>query len=234
MSVSTVRERRRAETIREIQEAALGRLTEDGTGGLSLRGVARDVGMTVQALYHYFGSRDELLTALVTDAHDHLADAVLAAAERSRGRPRDERLHAVTGAYRGWAREHRAEFLLLYGTPVPGYRAPAGGPTVSAAKRLAEGFLETVFDGFTPEDLKAVAIVPGAEALADAGAPEVWSLPAGALALFLDFRARMHGVVMLEILDHLPPVAAHGDALFHGVVARMANELADLTIPRGD
>ena len=80
MSVSSVRDRRRAETVAEIKEAALQQLAEAGPGGFSLRGVARAVGMTVQSLYHYFANRDALLTVLVVDAHHAAADAVQAAA----------------------------------------------------------------------------------------------------------------------------------------------------------
>ena len=84
---STVRERRRAETVREIKQAAVEQLAEVGVGALSLRGVARAVGMTVQSLYHYFDSRDALLTALIGDAHHALADAAQAAADATRGAP---------------------------------------------------------------------------------------------------------------------------------------------------
>ncbi len=156
MSVEgSVRERRRAETIQEIKDAALDQLAEAGPGGLSLRGVARAVGMTVQSLYHYFDSRDALLVALVSDAHHALADAAQAAAEATRGRPPAERQLATTGAYRRWALANRPAFLLLYGTPVPGFEPPPGaiGP---AARRLADPFLDVVFDGFTPAQLEAV------------------------------------------------------------------------------
>ena len=88
MSVEgSVRDRRRAETVAEIKAAALDQLATAGTGGLSLRAVARAVGMTVQSLYHYFDSRDALLSALVTDSHHALADAAEAAAEATRGQP---------------------------------------------------------------------------------------------------------------------------------------------------
>lgn len=225
MTAGTVRERRRADTMREIKESALAQLAAAGTGGLSLRGVAREVGMTVQSIYHYFASRDELLTALVTDAHGALADAVQTAAEASRGRPRAERLSAVTGAYRQWALEHRSRFLLLYGTPVPGYQAPPDGETTVAAQRLATGFLDAVFDGWTRAQLESIplpGVDPGALGPDDL---QAWSLPAGAVTLFLDLRARMHGAVILEVLDQLHPFGDHADTLFAAMTARMADEL---------
>ena len=159
MSVEeSVRDRRRAETIGEIKEAALHQLAEGGTGALSLRAVARSVGMTVQSLYHYFDSRDALLTALVTDAHHRLADAVQAAADATRGRPPLHRRLAATAAYREWALANRSAFLLLYGTPVPGYAPPPDSDIGPAAFRLAAPFMDVVYDGWTPEQLAALPL----------------------------------------------------------------------------
>lgn len=218
---TTVRERRRAETVAEIRAAALAQLADVGPGGLSLRGVARAVGMTVQSLYHYFDGRDALLTALVEDAHHELADAVLAAVDGSRGGPPYARRVAATAAFRTWALGHPARFLLLYGTPVPGF-APGPG-TGQAAKRLAAPFVEAVFDGWTAAELAAIPLQPGAEAVADVE-QDVIALPPGALAYFLEQRARMHGLVMLELLGHLHPLQEHAEALFTGAVRRAYEE----------
>lgn len=218
---STVRERRRAETVREIKQAAVAQLAEVGVGALSLRGVARAVGMTVQSLYHYFDSRDALLTALIGDAHHALADAAQAAADATRGRPPAARRAATTGAFRDWALAHRAEFLLLYGSPVPDFAPLPEGRTGEAALRLAAPFVDVVFDGWTPEELAAVPLPPGAEEIAGVHMPEI-PLPPGALALFLELRARMHGLVVLELLGHLHPLQEHADALFAGAMHRMS------------
>ncbi|GAA5141010.1 TetR/AcrR family transcriptional regulator [Pseudonocardia adelaidensis] len=223
----SVRERRRAETVQEIKAAALVQLAEGGPGGLSLRAVARAVGMTVQSLYHYFDSRDELLTALVIDGHRALAAAVAEAADASRGRPQAERLFAASNAYRRWALANRPAFLLLYGTPVPGYEPPSREEVTGAAASLAEPFLDVVFDGWSAEQLAGVPLQPGAERLAGADATRV-PLPPGALALFYELRAQMHGLVMLELVGHLAPVNDHGEDLFRGMISRAAAELAAL------
>jgi AcrR family transcriptional regulator len=223
----SVRERRRAETVQEIKAAALEQLAEGGPGGLSLRGVARAVGMTVQSLYHYFDSRDELLIALVIDGHRSLAAAVGEAADATRGRPQAERLFAVTNAYRRWALANRPAFLLLYGTPVPGYEPPSRAEVIVAAVSLAEPFLDVVFDGWSAEQLAALPLQPGAERLAEADTTKV-PLPPGALALFYELRAQMHGLVMLELVGHLAPMNEYGDDLFRGMVSRTAAQLAAL------
>lgn len=221
---STVRERRRAETVREIKQAAVAQLEERGAGALSLRGVARAVGMTVQSLYHYFDSRDALLTALIGDAHHALADAAQAAADATRGDPPAARRVAATTAFRDWALAHRAEFLLLYGSPVPDFAPLPEGRTGEAALRLAAPFADVVFDGWTPEELSAVPLPPGAEELARSDAALI-PLPPGALAFFVELRARMHGLVVLELLGHLHPVQEPAGALFAGAMHRMSADV---------
>jgi AcrR family transcriptional regulator len=229
MSVEgSVRDRRRAETVAEIKAAALQQLAEGGTGALSLRAVARSVGMTVQSLYHYFDSRDALLTALVTDAHHQLADAVQAAAESTRGRPPLARRMAATGAYRDWALAHRAEFLLLYGTPVPGYAPPPDSTIGPAALRLAAPFLEVVYDGWTPGQLAALPL-PDDRPI---DIPETRiALPLGALAYFIELRGTMHGLVMLELLDHLHPFTVVAGDFYAAAMHRMSDSLDALQHP---
>lgn len=221
---SSVRVRRRAETVHEIKAAALEQLAETGTGGLSLRAVARSVGMTVQSLYHYFDSREALLDALVTDAHGAVADAAQAAADSTRGRPRRERRLAASFAYRDWALTNRAAFLLLYGTPVPGFEASPDGGSGPAALRLAAPFADVVFDGWTPAQLAAVPIPEGGEPIAGLDYPGI-PLPPGALAYFIELRARMHGLVMLELLGQLHPFGQMGKPLFTAAMRRMSDEL---------
>lgn len=220
----SVRDRRRAETVSEIKAAAVAQLAEVGAPALSLRAVARAVGMTVQSLYHYFDSRDALLTALVADGHDAMADAVQAAVAGSRGKsPLDRRL-AATFAYRRFAHDHREEFLLTYGSPVPGFEPVPGGGVEPAAFRLAAPFAEVVFDGWTPAQLAAVPLPPGGESIGEVDA-ERFGLPPGALALFIELRARMHGLVTLELLGHLEPLGSYSEALFDAAMHRMSAEL---------
>ena len=226
MSVSSVRDRRRAETVAEIKEAALQQLVDAGPGGFSLRGVARAVGMTVQSLYHYFANRDALLTALVVDAHHSAADAVQASADRTRGRHPHERRLAACQAFRDWALANRPAFLLLYGTPVPGFTPLPESDVGQAAWRLGQSFAEVVFDGWTPAQLAAVPAAPGL-AGADLGkmTQGKTTLPLGAAALFIELRARMHGLVTLELLGHLHPFNEHGAAFFEAAINRMSADV---------
>jgi AcrR family transcriptional regulator len=223
-AVGSVRERRRAETVAEIKAAALEQLATAGTGGLSLRAVARAVGMTVQSLYHYFDSRDALLNALVTESHHALADAVVAAAAASRGRPPVDRRIAATSAFRDWALANTSAFLLLFGTPVPGFDPGPASESGKAALRLAAPFVDVVYDGWTPEQLAAIPLPPGGERLAELSDLEI-PLPIGALAYLIEQRARMHGLVMLELLGQMYPLGKLAETFFVAAMARMSAEV---------
>ncbi|SDE27790.1 TetR/AcrR family transcriptional regulator [Glycomyces harbinensis] len=118
----TARERARAEITAEITASARRRLGEDGVGGLSLRSVARELGMASSAVYRYFASRDELLTALLVESYTEIGLAAENADDPARAP--EERWLAVWRAVREWSLANRHEYALLFGTPVPGYIAP--------------------------------------------------------------------------------------------------------------
>jgi AcrR family transcriptional regulator len=127
----TARERARAELTEEIKGAARRQLATVGAEALSLRAVSRELGMVSSALYRYFPSRDELLTALIIDAYDALGSAAEAAAG---GDDLVEEWVAIYGAVRDWARAHPQEYALIYGSPISGYKAPQA--TVAPAVRV--------------------------------------------------------------------------------------------------
>ena len=107
----------------QIVESGRRQLSAEGVAGLSLRAIARDLGMVSSAVYRYVASRDDLLTLLLVDAYSELADAVDAARARAADGWRDQ-ITAIAHAARAWAVAHPAGWTLLYGSPVPGYHAP--------------------------------------------------------------------------------------------------------------
>jgi AcrR family transcriptional regulator len=141
----TRRERQRTATIESIKEAALEIVAVDGAHSLSIRGIARAIGMSPAGLYRYYDGLDSLITALLADAYNDLADAVADATAAGTVR---QRLRAGMLAYRRWCVEHPNRFLLLFGTPIPGFAAPSAGPTVVTARRIASAFLSVVVDGW--------------------------------------------------------------------------------------
>jgi AcrR family transcriptional regulator len=136
----TARARARAELTREIKEGARRQLAATGADAISLRAVARELGMASSALYRYYPSRDDLLTALIIDAYNAVGEAAEQAIadekpDESWGR---DRWLATCHAIRGWALDHPHEYALIYGSPVPGYRAPEA--TIGPASRVPLAF----------------------------------------------------------------------------------------------
>ncbi|MFI1388784.1 TetR/AcrR family transcriptional regulator [Streptomyces griseoaurantiacus] len=225
----SLRQRRRAAATREIVDAAERHITEHGPHALSLRAVARDLGMTVQGLYHYFPNRDALVTALVTKAYDDLTDAVTATVDAAAGEPAARRFLAATEGYRHWAVTHVERFQLLYGAPLRHYEAPAEGPTTQAMRRLSTLFQRELFDGFTTAQLAAAdtrALSPAAathlERLVPHG-PE--TLPPPATALLLGAWGHMHGMVVLEAFGHASFVGDHQAEIFRMAMRDLLEDL---------
>ena len=166
MTAAGTRARVRAELTREIAEVARRHLASAGAAALSLRAVARELGMASSAVYRYFPSRDDLLTALIVDAYDALGDA---AEHGERAASPDDlraRWMGVCRAVREWAVAHPHEYALVYGSPVPGYAAPEA--TIAPAARVGLVLIRIVTDGLAsgaitppPETAAADTLVPG-------------------------------------------------------------------------
>ncbi|MEV0202315.1 TetR/AcrR family transcriptional regulator [Nonomuraea sp. NPDC050691] len=185
----TARERVRAELTREIIEIARRQLATEGAGGLSLRAVAREMGMVSSAIYRYFPSRDDLLTTLIIDGYNALGEAVERADAATPEGDFPGRWTAVCHAVRDWALAHPHEYALLYGSPVPGYQAPQDtiGPRVRDL---------VVFGGILAAAQRAGALGPAA-ALPEAGP----ALAGEAEASLADLMPGVPGDVLLRALS---------------------------------
>ncbi|MGO4648160.1 TetR/AcrR family transcriptional regulator [Nocardia sp. 2YAB30] len=131
---TTPRARARVQTMNDIVRIGREHLATDGATALSLRAVARDLGVVSSAVYRYVRSRDELLTLLVIDGYNALGDEVDAALADNAGDP-IENLRVLGRTIRRWALAEPARYGLLFGTPVPGYDAPAA-ETVAPGTRV--------------------------------------------------------------------------------------------------
>jgi AcrR family transcriptional regulator len=144
----------------EIKNVARAHLATDGAN-LSLRAVARDMDMVSSAVYRYFASRDDLLTALILDAYNALGEATEVAdtAVADRGNLRARWL-AATRAVRTWALANPAEYALIYGSPVPGYAAPPD--TIVAAARTPVVLARILADGYSAGTVRQPGFRPSA------------------------------------------------------------------------
>ncbi|RZT14911.1 TetR family transcriptional regulator [Kribbella sp. VKM Ac-2569] len=217
----TARERARAELTEEIKTAARQQLATVGAEALSLRAISRELGMVSSALYRYFASRDELLTALIIDAYDALGAAAEAAP--SGGDPVDDWI-AVYAAVRDWARANPQEYALIYGSPISGYQAPQ--TTVQPASRVpllllgllqraqASGRLVTPPDAPSPSG----ALAQQTEVLV-ALAPDV---PPAVLVRTVIVWTQLFGMLSFELFGQLVGSMDPADEFFASASRQMA------------
>jgi AcrR family transcriptional regulator len=223
MAAPSIRARVRAEMLDEIKAVARRHLATDGAN-LSLRAVARDMGMVSSALYRYYPSRDDLLTALILEAYDALGDAVEAADAGADQRDLRGRWHAVCRAARGWALAHPAEYALLYGSPVPGYAAP--DDTVAPAQRPPLTLVGILRDGLAdgllaaPADDLPATVHADLTELTDALFP---GLPPALLARGMAGWTQLFGLISFDLFGRLNRAVAHRDAYFDHQTGLMAD-----------
>jgi AcrR family transcriptional regulator len=226
----TARERVRAELTSEIVDVARRQLSETGAAALSLRAVARELNMASSAVYRYFPSRDDLLTRLIVDAYTAVGEAAAAADARMRRSDLAGRWMAVARAVRGWAADTPHEYALIYGSPVPGYRAPTD--TIDPAARLPL-LLMTIVAAAPHEEKPAARIGPlprtvraDLAALRDAGAP---GLDDRRLVRVIAAYAEVIGLISFELFGHLHNVITDYEAHFDVQLRRLT---ADLGLPK--
>lgn len=230
------RDRVRAATVTEIKETARRVLVVDGVDGLSLRAIARDMGMTAPALYRYFPSREDLVVHLIGDLYDELADTMEAARDSEPADDPAARLAAVSRAFRSWALDHRAEFGLLFGSPIPGIEVEPekgtgepGDPARDAGTRfgrifgdlVARIYLERPFPTPADEELDPVLRAQ----LADWTGTFPVPLPLGVAQVFLSCWIRLYGMVAMEAFGHLAFALTDAEAMFETELAGLSDLL---------
>jgi AcrR family transcriptional regulator len=223
MTASTgVRARLRAELTEQIKAEARRQLADQGAAGLSLRAVAREVGMVSSAVYRYFPSRDELLTELIVDAFDAVGQA---AEDADATCGRDDvggRFVAAARAIRSWAWAHPHEYALVYGSPVPGYAAPAD--TVDPAARVSLVFLQLlahgVATGAIADDDRIETSRVVRQDLARLRALAAEGVPDTILSRGMLVWTQLFGSISYELFGHLHRVITDYDAFFELQIRR--------------
>ncbi len=222
------RARARAEVRDAILTAAAARLASDGAVDLSLRAVARDVGMVSSAVYRYFASRDDLLTALIIQAYDSLADRVDAHVATTSNQPAAERWVAAAMEIRTWAHEHPNDYALLYGTPIPGYAAP--DDTVAPGTRVARALVGIVRES---DHLEPSAHRPPDPVLTESFDALRRDLELGVddatVLAILTAWTQLFGLLTFELFGQTRGFVTDDEALFRSAAAAMA---ATIGLPR--
>ncbi|MFI9645672.1 TetR/AcrR family transcriptional regulator [Streptomyces sp. NPDC052040] len=222
MSTQGARARARIEVTAAIKDEARRQLAAEGAARLSLRAVARELGMASSALYRYYPSRDDLLTALIIDAYDALGEAAEAAAAKTGDVAPARRWVAVCEAVRAWALAHPHEYALIYGTPVPGYSAPeATVPPAARVGLLLAGIVREAYQerGVARNRLSAELEAEGRRMAADF-APD---LPPEAVTALVAAWAQLYGLIGFELFGQFNKVVENREAFFRHAAAQLAH-----------
>ena len=201
------RERVRASTLSEIKACALDLMRERGSTQVHFADIARAMGMTAPALYRYFDDRDDLLTALIRDAYNDLADTLAKAIAPVDASDDWARLSAGLGAYRTWALEQPERFALIFGLPIPGFAADESSGTTEAAHGAMAVLQSIVVEAYAAGRLAPSVVTRLSpelgELMAEKDAPEAAELPLDACQGVLHAWISAHGYVSLESCGHL-------------------------------
>lgn len=232
------RDRRKAETIGDIKAVARRQLATAGPAGISMRAIARDLDMTATGVHYYYRDRQALIDALTVDGFTALAAALRPVYEEGSGLPPRERWLAVARAWRGWALQHAAEYLLIYGNTGGAARRVNGD--VAKAMSTAVGVLFASMrnclshgDIDVPriEEVTPPALREQFAAWRGAADSVVGDLPDGALAACMLTYSRLHGAIVLELAGHVPPQLTDRDALFDMEMEHTTDSLHPLSVP---
>lgn len=228
-SAPTRRERIFNDTKAEIAAAARDLLVAGGQQAVTVRAVAGEVGMTAPALYRYYDSREALLEQVIVDLYDELAAYLVGHRDAEKSADTAKRLLATSRAFRRWALEHRPEFALLFGAPIPGVGKPkTDGEAVRGGRAFGRVWFElfveidrlgTVMSWDRPISRTMRASIDGFSELF--GAP----IAPRAAMMYLYCWQSIYGAVCTEAFGHLQWAFADGEELFEGVLARRLVDL---------
>ena len=233
------RDRVRATTTDEIKATARRILVADGPDALSLRAIAREMGMTAPAIYRYFGSREELLKHVIADMFVELSHDIQAAVQAVGRGSGDMTAKLMTAAweFRRWSLNHPREFGLIFGSPLPGVSIEQDEITAEAGAEFGNAFFVLIAELWQRQPFPVPAdeeIDPGMreqllryqEGLGDLAA----GLPLGMLLVFLRCWVRLYGIVSLEVFGHLGFALDDGRPMFEIMLSEAA-PLLGLTYP---
>ncbi len=209
----------------EILDTARRQMAEHGAAALSLRAIAREMQVTAPALYRYFKDRDDLVTELIVAAFRSLGDTLFAAHDAYSPADHAKRLLGIALAYRKWALTHPQDYLLIFGTPIPGYHAPEER-TAPEAKRA----MDVLIDSLKAASQAGALALPATYAKPSATLQtqlNAWkknygyTAPAFTLYLALVCWSRIHGLVSLELNNQLQPILSDASELYRAQVVEL-------------
>lgn len=233
-STAPIVEGARARARKEIRAAILAsagtQLAADGAAALSLRAVARDLGMASSAMYRYFDSRDALLTALIIDAFDSIGDHLERDIAASRDQPPATRWVNAAVAVREWALAHPHDYALVFGTPIPGYAAPEDtiGPGTRVPRLLVTIVQDAARDGAITPPTSPSALSPTTAASFDAIRAEIEldeTVSNETFLITMTAWTQMFGLLTFELFGQTRNLVADDGVLYADAALAMARHV---------
>jgi len=219
----TAREIAHAEMQDRILQAARRQLKTVGPAQLSLRAIAREIGVVSSAIYRYVASRDQLITRLILQSFQELGGAVAEACARVDSDSASQ-FRTWAHALRGWAQQHPYDWALIYGVPIPGYAAP--DDTIEPARRVNDPVLQ-LYPNLRPDlvrnaqlDASEKTLAPLRAILETTGPGEYGTTTAMMLAW-----SSLHGFITLELGGHFEGSAEDTSPVFDALVEQLTNQM---------
>lgn len=210
----------------EIKSVAWQQIAEYGAADLSLRRIARAVGIAAPSIYHYYGSRDDLVTALILDAFNSLGKALQDSIASSPPGDHAARLTSLGLAYRQWAISQPQRYQLIFGTPIPGYVAPEE-LTLPAATAGFVPLISVLQDALTAGRLwveRLAPLSPKLKSMLEAWRKSQEGFDIEVLYMALIFWSRAHGLMMFEVNGQYPSFITDAGEVY----AREMNQIIQL------
>jgi len=207
MSPRPRREEKHPDLFKAIKDSAWKQIAEFGAPALNLRAIARDLGIAAPSIYNYFLSRDNLVTTLIVDAYNSLAEAQEATLETNSSASLSIKLFSLGIAYRDWGVTFPQRYQLIFGTPIPNYHAP-DDVTTAAATRALVPLIKVIQDLQKEKTLRTERLAgmsPKLESMLKSWQEVEGSSDIEALYLAIVIWSRVHGLVGLEIGKQFPP-----------------------------
>lgn len=204
--VPSRRDRLRAATIAEIRQEARALLVTGGETAVSLREVARRMGLTPAALYRYVDSHEQLVELVGVDIHEDLIASMEGARDADPRAGAVPRLLAVSREFRRWALAHPREFRMVFANPMQSPGDPCDGPLEEAGERMGAVFGELFAELLRTGEMRVPSpdeVDPGLLAVVARSQKPGEALPPTALVVFTQCWAKLYGCVVLEVSGHL-------------------------------
>lgn len=210
-----------------IKETAWKQIGEKGAPALSLRAIARELNITAPAIYNYFPRRDDLVTALIVDAFTSLGESQKDSLNDLSEEDLEARLTTLGLAYRNWAIAYPQRYQLIFGTPIPGYKAPSDITTPAAAWSLTP-LIETLQTIYAAGRLRAdrfAKMTPELKSMLEAWSQFTGGIHIEVLYSALVIWSRVHGLVSMEIGNQMPSFITDPGEIYRHEIKTIENQL---------